>query len=227
MGFSMAAAFVILFASSVAAGTGLFLAVNDYVTITKAASLEQTDAALSRIQTSIKIVNVSGNKIYVENRGSIALDPERISLAVDDRLISNNDFSVTGSGYFRETLVNRTKLVRGAYCTTEACNPVFLTTKNKTEVVAPPWRGARFENISSWFNITVIEKSFVPTNTTPKFYWQPKDVLEITAAVPIVNKTKVIVENGVWSEHYVNVGTEHYHLAPVEEFYPKVYWKPP
>lgn len=218
MGFSTSAVFIILFAAGVAVGAQLYTALDGYIYAISDASAEQSEAALSKVKTSIKIVNVSGDKIYVENRGKTTLDPDYISLAVDDVWLGSDKFSILGVGYFNETAVTKTKLVRGAYYNTTGWLTLTLRlTEGSSDAVGGTTD--TIEGVAGWFNITVVEKSFNYTTTSPtKFYWLPKDVIAISTTVPIVNKTKVIVENRVWDEYYNYTGNIHYHLTPIEVF---------
>lgn len=188
MGFSTSAVFVILFAAGIAVGAQLYAALDNYIYAVSDASAEQSEAALSKAKTSIKIVNVSGDKIYIENRGKTTLDPDYISLAVDDIWLSSDKFSILGVGYFNETAVTQTKLVRGAYFNeTTANSTLTLTTQNKTEFL---WKTDEIKGVTGWFNITTVEKSFVYTNTSASFYWLPGDVIVISTTVPIVKQNE-------------------------------------
>lgn len=209
MGFGIIAMFVISFTAGIAAGMGLFAAASEYASTTNAALAEHSSMIWKEAHSDIEIVRVVGNEIYVKNRGSTALDPNYTSLVIDDRWVASSSFSISALGYLKSGF--ETKIVRGAHFN-KAKNTLFLSTRNLTDM-NPPW----ICGVIGWFNITIPERDFVSL-AAPPFSWGPGETIKITTAVPIVNKTKVIAENGAWDEYYKNRRADHYHLEPLEGF---------
>lgn len=219
MGFSTGIAFIILFIGAVILGIELVTSYGDYILITNKASLEKTQRSLSELNTEVKIVEViKGNptKIYVENSGTTTLDPDYVFLVLDNKWVPQENYSITGLGYISEAPSNKTKLVKGAFYDGST---LYLTTRDTTWIkdssgLAPD----ELYGIVGWYNITLIEKSFISTNTSDEFYWQPGDVIEITVDYPVSTKVKVITETGVGDTYYINSGHHHEHLLPAEDY---------
>lgn len=209
MGFGIIAMFVISFTAGIAAGFGLFAAADEYLSTTDAAFAEHSNVVWKEAHSDIEIVRIVGNETYVKNKGSIALDPNYISLVVDDAWVPRGSFSISDLGYLKSGF--ETKIVRAAYFS-KGKNTLFLSTRNQTGM-NPPW----ICGVIGWFNITIPERDFVPL-AAPPFVWGPGETVKITTTVPIVNKTKVIAENGAWDEYYKNRRVDHYHLEPLEGF---------
>ncbi len=219
MGLSTIAAFALVLVSGIAAGAQVAAALSDYASAVGSASKEKQEMMLRDLHTRIEIVNVtySGGKtrIYAENRGSTTLDPDKIALVVDGAWLPSTSFQIGGLGYFADSTSMKTKLVKGAFY--NSSGKVTLTTQDATDIIATGGRDELW-GVVGWFNISVVTKTFVYSNTSSSFYWRPRDVIEIITTQSIVNTSKVIVENGAWAE-YRNVSIAgHEHALPIENY---------
>ncbi len=223
LGFSTAAAFLIIFMAGITAAVELLSAGESYLTTLAENIKEQSKRDLEVLSTSIEIVNVTesgGNTlIYVENTGSTTLDPDYLFLVVDDVWLESNEYAVSALGYFKVSYVNRTYLVKGAYHDSSANPPLTLTTQDDTQVYNPSTPAPdQLYGIVGWFNITIATRSFVATNTSPSFYWRPGDVVEITTQRSIQSTVKVIVKNGVSDVYRVGEALPHSHVLPADNY---------
>ena len=223
LGFSTAAAFLIIFMAGITAAVELLSAGESYLTTLAENIKEQSKRDLEVLSTSIEIVNVTesgGNTlIYVENTGSTTLDPDYLFLVVDDVWLESNEYAVSALGYFKVSYVNRTYLVKGAYHDSSANPPLTLTTQDDTQVYNPSTPAPdQLYGIVGWFNITIATRSFVATNTSPSFYWRPGDVVEITTQRSVQSTVKVIVKNGVSDVYRVGEALPHSHVLPAYNY---------
>ncbi len=219
MGFSTGIAVIIIFIGALMLGVELATTYSNYILLTNKVTLEKTQRSLSELNTKIKIIEVDKDnptKIYVENTGTTTLDPDYVFLIFDNKWVPQQNYSITGLGYISESLVNKTKLVKGAFYDGST---LYLTTRDTTWIndnngIAPD----ELYGIVGWYNITIVSKSFISTNTSAEFYWPPGDIIEITANYPVSTNVKVIVENGVGDSYYLSSGYSHTHLLPIEDY---------
>jgi archaellum component FlaG (FlaF/FlaG flagellin family) len=223
LGFSTAAAFLIIFMAGITAAVELLSAGESYLTTLAENIKEQSKRDLEVLSTSIEIVNVTesgGNTlIYVENTGSTTLDPDYLFLVVDGVWLESDAYTISALGYFQVSYVNKTYLVKGAYHDSSANPPLTLTTQDDTQVFNPSTPAPdQLYGIVGWFNITIATSKFVSTNTSPSFYWRPGDVVEITTQRSVQSSVKVIVENGVSDEYRVGEALPHAHVLPADNY---------
>jgi len=220
VGFATAASFVIIFIAGLTAGVQLLLAGDSYFTTLAEGMEVQSERDMEFLQTDLEIVKVSQQGattlIYAENTGSTTLDPDYISLAIDDQWIESDNFAVTSLGYFNGTRSQKTMLVKGAYQEPPSTGgQLTLSTGNITQVSSS---NNRLRGIVGWFNITVAESNFASTNSSPSFYWRPEDVIEVKASKAVSTKVKLMVENGAWDVYRLGEET-HTHELSIEDGY--------
>ncbi|WP_457556140.1 hypothetical protein [Candidatus Pyrohabitans sp.] len=222
MGFSTAAAFLIVFMAGMVAAVELLNAGEAFFTSLAEEMQEQVRRSQELVNTGVEIVNVTARPgsthIYVENTGSTALNPDKLSLIIDGVWIEEN-FSVIALGYFRVKYVNKTYLVKGAYHNSSASIPLVLTTQDDTQIYNPSTPDPdQLYGIVGWFNITLAVSEFVVTNTSDSFYWLPGDVVLISTPLGFNRTIKVVAERGVSDLYHAGEALPHSHVLPADSY---------
>ncbi|NOZ59814.1 MAG: hypothetical protein GXO66_09630 [Euryarchaeota archaeon] len=222
MGFSTAAAFLIVFMAGMAAAVELLSAGEGFFYSLAEGIQEQVKRSQQQLGTSVEIVNVTtgagGTVVYVENTGREPLNPDHLALILDGVWVEDN-FSVTALGYFRVRYVNKTYLVKGAYHNSSAAVPLTLTTQDDTQVYNPSvTEPDQLYGIVGWFNITVAVSDFVSTNTSDSFYWLPGDVVRVATPLRFNSTVKVVVEGGVSDTYRAGEALPHAHVLSAESY---------
>ncbi len=180
MGFSVVVAVTLLSIAVIVVFTGVFLQVNNYVNKVGDAMQSQIDLRGDKSRTEIEIINVSQDSstyIYVENTGAEVLDPSRINLFINGNLVPEGNYWMGGAGYFTETMATQTTYV--------------YNISNASQIIG-------------FFEEDVTTKSFVYTNNSAAFYWEPSDMIELISDYAILStgdNVKVSVDYGVFDKH--------------------------